>query len=77
MKVNLVMPDDLVAQIDVHAKRLGVSRSAYMVMSMSEKIQSEEVMRSMPDLQGLMNQMQRKLSSIDPQVKREEEKVKE
>lgn len=68
MRINLIMPDELVNQIDEQSKRLGVSRSAYIVMSMSQKIQSEEVMRSMPELQGLMTQMQRKLSSIDPMV---------
>lgn len=65
MRVNLVMPDDLVKQIDIYAKRLGVSRSAYMVMSMAQKIQSEEVLKSMPEFQGMLNSMQLKLSSME------------
>ena len=71
MRVQLVMPDDLVAQIDVFARRYGVSRSAYMVMSMSQKVQSEQVMQSMPELQTMMTTMQAKLASMP--VQREDE----
>lgn len=71
MRVQLVMPDDLVAQVDQFAKRYGVSRSAYMVMTMSQKVQSEQVMQSMPELQSMMTAMQVKLSAMP--VQKEEE----
>lgn len=73
MRVQLVMPDDLVAQVDEFAKRYGVSRSAYMVMTMSQKVQSEQVMQSMPELQSMMTAMQAKLSAM-PVQKDEETK---
>ena len=59
------MPDELVSQIDEVAKRLGVSRSAYIVLSMSQRIQSDLAIRSMPDLQILMNDIQSKLSNYN------------
>lgn len=68
LRVNLVMPDDLVTQIDELAKKLGVSRSAYMVMSMSQKVQSETMLNSMPEMQRFMSEMQTKLANVDPKA---------
>lgn len=65
MRVNLIMPDDLVVAIDAQAKKLGVSRSAYMVMSLSQKVQSEKVIDTMPELQSFITAMQAKLARVD------------
>lgn len=58
------MPDDLVHQIDALAKQYGVSRSAYMVLSMSQKVQSENVMQSMPEMRNMMAELQLKLGKM-------------
>lgn len=71
MRVNLIMPDDLVSQIDSQAKSLGVSRSAYMVMSLSQKIQSEQALKSMPELQSMFNAFQVKLAALDSTEKKD------
>jgi len=71
MRVTLIMPDELVSKIDEQSKKLGVTRTAYMVMTMSQKIQGEEVIRSVPALQDMMNQMQVKLSKMSPEEVKE------
>jgi len=50
--------------VDELARQLGVSRSAYIVMALKQKVQSEQVMKSMPELQNMMVQMQQKLAAM-------------
>lgn len=64
MRINMIMPDDLVQQIDDLSSKLGITRTAYVVMAMNQKVQSEVMLQSMPDMQKLMNDVQIKLASM-------------
>lgn len=64
MRLNMILPDELCADVDELARQLGVSRSAYIVMALKQKVQSEQVMKSMPELQNMMVQMQQKLAAM-------------
>ena len=52
------IPDDLAKQIDEHAKKLHLSRTAYIVTSMSQKIQAELIMEQMPLMQKQIQELQ-------------------
>lgn len=62
MRVNMNIPDELVKHIDEQAKSLNISRSAYVVMTMSQKVQSDIILNSMPDLK-------RAISAIETSIK--------
>lgn len=59
MKVTMNIPDDLLVQIDTHAKSLGINRTAYIVMSMSQKVQADTMLNSMPDIQRVLGDLQK------------------
>lgn len=54
MRVNLIMPDELVASLDNAAKALNISRTAYICMAVSQKIQQDNMMAALPDMLELM-----------------------
>lgn len=54
MRVNLVMNDDLVAKLDEAASLLNISRSAYICMAVSQKIQQDNAMAALPDMVEFM-----------------------
>ena len=45
-----MMNDDLVAQIDEAAQVLNISRSAFICMSVSQKMQQDNIFASLPDM---------------------------
>lgn len=57
MRINLVMPDELVSQIDVLSKSLNISRSAYICMACSQKIQENSVISALPDMVKFLKKM--------------------
>jgi hypothetical protein len=50
------IPDELLAQIDKKAKLLNVSRTAYVVMTLSQQLHADEAMQILPELQKMMNE---------------------
>lgn len=65
VRVQVIMPDDLVASIDAAAKALNVSRSAFICMSVSIKIQQDKAVTMMPDMIKMMKELQEKQVSED------------
>jgi len=47
--VSVTLPKELIERIDVEAKKLYISRSAYIVTALAQKMQSEEIMKTLPD----------------------------
>lgn len=54
MRVNLSIPDELVAQIDERCRELCVNRSAYICMSMKRQMEQEKALQSLPDMLATM-----------------------
>lgn len=50
MRVNLVVPDDLVEKVDRAAKALNISRSAYICIAMSQKVQQDDMLYALPEM---------------------------
>lgn len=67
MRLNMILPDALCVEVDELAKQIGVSRSAYIVMALKQKVQSEQVMKSMPEIQSMMAQVQQQLAKMPVQ----------
>lgn len=51
------MPDDLVKKVDERAKQMFVSRSAYISMAMSQKVQSDDLLDVLPEMRAKLNQL--------------------
>ena len=50
MRININMDGELVKKIDEIAKKMYVSRSAYIAFAVSQKIQQDKTLDNMPDL---------------------------
>ena len=50
MKVSISVPDEVVQKADYRAKQLGISRSAFITMTLSEALMQKEFMQNMPEL---------------------------
>ena len=55
MRINISLNEDLLKQIDVQAKKMNVSRSAYISNACSQKMQSDNFMNYLPGLVKAMN----------------------
>lgn len=55
MRVNLLMPDELVAKLDERAKSLNISRSAYINICVSRQLDVDEMSRNVPALIEALN----------------------
>lgn len=55
MRVNLLMPDDLVAKLDERARYLNISRSAYINMSVSRQLDVDQMSKNLPSLIEALN----------------------
>lgn len=50
MRVNVNINEDLLTKIDAAARKLHVSRSAYISLAVSDKLRQEEVLSSFPEM---------------------------
>ena len=50
------IPEELLKQIDTRAKELNVTRTAYLVMTISQQLKAEEITKSLPELQRMMTE---------------------
>lgn len=57
MRININMPDDLVKKVDERAKQMFVSRSAFISMAMSQKVQSDDLLDVLPEMRAKLNQL--------------------
>lgn len=55
MRVNMNIPDELVSQIDAKAKSLFVNRTAWIIMTLSQKLQQDCMVDKMPDMLEVFN----------------------
>lgn len=50
MKANINIPEDVLEKTDKKAKALGISRSAFITMTLSEKLMQTDLMDSLPQM---------------------------
>lgn len=55
MKINIIVPDDLLSDIDTAAKRLGISRTAYMNMAAARQLEQEYISLAFPDFESFVH----------------------
>lgn len=55
MRVQMIIPDDLLKKVDQRAKALNLTRTAYVVMSLSMKIQQDELTEVLPQMQKFLS----------------------
>lgn len=65
MKIGISLQDEIVNKIDKASLRMGVSRSAYIAISVSEKLKNDEVVESMPEMISFMKKITSGEISLD------------
>ena len=50
MRLNITLADSLVKEVDEKAKAMYLSRSAYIAMALTEKLQKDKTMDNMPEM---------------------------
>lgn len=56
MRVNINIDEDLLKKIDKKAKSLSMSRSAYISLSCSQYLKSDDLLQAIPDLMAIIGQ---------------------
>lgn len=57
MKVSLNISDDLVKMVDARAEALHITRTAWISMTISQKLQQDDVLDTLPELLRSMQEM--------------------
>ena len=60
-KVNMIIPDDFLKEIDERAANLNVNRTAFILMSLSQKFQQDDLIQRVPEMLSQMEKMEKKL----------------
>jgi len=50
MKINYSIPDEVLEKVDIRAKQLGISRSAFITMTMSQALMQTDFMSQLPKM---------------------------
>jgi metal-responsive CopG/Arc/MetJ family transcriptional regulator len=66
-RITMNLPDELLEDIDSSAKRMNVNRTAYIVMSLTQKQEAEKVTKALPELSRLMEDVTRKMIVMEGQ----------
>ena len=59
-KVNMIIPDDFLKEIDERAANLNVNRTAFILMSLSQKFQQDDLIQRVPEMLSQMEKMEKK-----------------
>ncbi len=63
MRINFNINDELLAKVDAKAKELSVNRTAYISMAVSQKLQSDDMVKALPELYTAMKSLGEKLKN--------------
>lgn len=58
MRINMHIPDDLLAEIDRQAQQMHVNRTAWVIMVISHHIQSNAIVSHLPELLKRMDDLE-------------------
>lgn len=50
MKINVNIPEKVLEQTDIRAEKLGISRSSFITMTLSEKLMQTDMIESFPEM---------------------------
>lgn len=64
MRVSLYLSDDLVKQVDFAADSLHITRSAFISMAISQKLQSDAFITQLPDFIALVKSQSEKIERM-------------
>lgn len=56
-KINMNLPDELINKLDEKAKSLYMTRTSYVIMALTQKIQSDEVVESLPEFKKAISEL--------------------
>lgn len=63
MRINMNIPDELLKKIDEKSAELYMTRTSYFIMAVTQKLQSDEVIESLPDIKNALKQIEDKFKN--------------
>lgn len=66
MRVNYVCPDELLQKVDAKCKELSITRTAYINMAVTQKLQQDEMLKNMPALIETFNRAIEESKRVNP-----------
>lgn len=57
MKANINLPEEVLEKTDKRAKALGLSRSAFITMTLSEKLMQTDIIDNLPKMMQALNKL--------------------
>lgn len=58
MRINMLIPDDLLKQIDEKAKKLHMSRTAFIISATMRQMQQDELLYNLPELMARLERLE-------------------
>lgn len=55
----MIIPDDFLKEIDQRAANLNVNRTAFILMSLSQKFQQDDLIQRVPEMLSQMEKMEK------------------
>lgn len=59
-KITMNLPDDILEKADKRSKQLGISRTAFITMTISEKLMQSELIEGLPEMLATYKKMTEK-----------------
>ena len=57
VKININIPEEILEKTDKRAKQLGISRTAFITMTISEKLMQNDLMDNLPTMMETIKKM--------------------
>ena len=54
-RVNMYLPNDILARVDARCDELCLSRSAYVVMALNRQMEADDMSKNLPELLSVFN----------------------
>lgn len=55
MKINYSIPEDVLEKVDIRAKELGISRSAFITMTLSQALMQNDFINQLPKMLAMVD----------------------
>lgn len=60
-KLNINFPEDLLKKVDERAQQLYITRTAYIIMAVTQKLQSDDVVDALPEFKKAIEDLSKTL----------------
>lgn len=77
MRINVSISEELLNEIDKRAKRLNLSRSSYLAMTASYRMEQEDLIEKLPEMFEAAKRMQQEIDKLRAERQNQKEESEE